>query len=303
MRLMPPIALTVVALLFAAVAPVSAQSQLDTPIVRAVDNSRASITLEVEAGETGAPLGFRVQWIRQSDFDALGGWPADPSSSPLVSRAQFYGTPTWNVSTGTYRLQGGSLVRVELGDLFDETGLLATNINDLVDFQDYVFRVQATATGTESASNFSTDLTAATKPASQNCTFTQGYWKNHSSAWPVSSLTLGTVNYTKAQLLQILGQPSQGNGLTILAHQLIAAKLNIAGGADPTPVAAVIAAADAQIGNLVVRPIGSGFLDPDDVDTNSQTLDSYNNGNLGVSHCGSVPSMVQTWGSLKASYR
>lgn len=31
-----------------------------------------------------------------------------------------------------------------------------------------------------------------------------GYWKNHPEAWPVSSLKLGTVSYTKTQLLQIL---------------------------------------------------------------------------------------------------
>jgi len=207
------------------------------------------------------------------------------------------------VSTGTYRLDPNEIVRVELGDLFDETGVIATNVNDLVDFQNYVFRVQATGTSSEAASNHSLDLTAATKPAAQNCTFTQGYWKTHPEAWPVNSLTLGTVNYTKAQLLLILGQPSKGNGLIILAHQLIAAKLNIASGADPTPVAATIAAADAQIGNLVVPPIGTGFLDPDDTAANAQILDSYNNGNLGVPHCGPVPATVQTWGKIRATYR
>jgi len=302
MRLASSIALTALAVSLATALPVSAQ-QLDAPIVRAVENSRASITLEVEAGSSGAPMGFRVEWIKQTDFNALGGWPADASTNPLVSRAQFYGTPTWNVSTGTYRLDPNEIVRVELGDLFDETGVIATNVNDLVDFQNYVFRVQATGTSSEAASNHSLDLTAATKPAAQNCTFTQGYWKTHPEAWPVNSLTLGTVNYTKAQLLLILGQPSKGNGLIILAHQLIAAKLNIASGADPTPVAATIAAADAQIGNLVVPPIGTGFLDPDDTAANAQILDSYNNGNLGVPHCGPVPATVQTWGKIRATYR
>src|SRR5258705_5036 len=60
-----------------------------------------------------------------------------------------------------------------------------------------------------------------------NCTYTQGYWKNHPNAWPVTSLTLGTVNYTKAQLIQILEEDVNGNGLISLAHQLIAALLNI----------------------------------------------------------------------------
>src|SRR3989344_377587 len=71
-------------------------------------------------------------------------------------------------------------------------------------------------------------LTPSPSPTpAQNCTLTQGYWKNHPDSWPVSSLILGTTVYTKAQLLTIFGQPVAGNGLVSLAHQLIAAKLNI----------------------------------------------------------------------------
>jgi hypothetical protein len=58
--------------------------------------------------------------------------------------------------------------------------------------------------------------------------FTQGYWKNHPDAWPLDTLTLGTVTYSKDQLLLILRRPVRGNGLVALAHQLIAAKLNVA---------------------------------------------------------------------------
>jgi hypothetical protein len=50
-------------------------------------------------------------------------------------------------------------------------------------------------------------LDNVTTTQGQNCTFTQGYWKTHPTAWPVLSLTLGTVSYTQAQLLAILGQP------------------------------------------------------------------------------------------------
>jgi len=48
---------------------------------------------------------------------------------------------------------------------------------------------------------------------------------------------LGAVSCSDQQLLQILNDPAQGNGLIILAHQLIAAKLNIAHGADPADAA------------------------------------------------------------------
>jgi hypothetical protein len=100
----------------------------------------------------------------------------------------------------------------------------------------------------------------------------------------VNDLTLGTVNYTEAQLLQILNQPAQGNGLVIVAHQLIAAKLNIANGADPTDAAQAIADADAMIG-LVIPPIGSGYLPSSQTSDLTETLTEYNEGTIGPGHC------------------
>jgi len=147
------------------------------------------------------------------------------------------------------------------------------------------------------------DLVVSTLTAAQNCTFTLGYWKNHPGAWPVLSLTLGTVTYNQAELLSILNLPSGGNGLVILAHQLIAAKLNLANGADPSVISATIAAADAQVGSLVVPPVGSDFLDPSLTTTDAHTIDDWNNGITGPGHCGSTPSANSTWGHVKSHYR
>lgn len=80
------------------------------------------------------------------------------------------------------------------------------------------------------------------------CPLGQGFWKNHPEAWPVSSLTLGTVTYTQAQLLAILNMTTKGDASLILATQLIAAKLSIANGSDPCPIESTVAAADALIG-------------------------------------------------------
>lgn len=119
------------------------------------------------------------------------------------------------------------------------------------------------------------------------CTLTQGFWKQHPNAWPLSSLSLGTTSYNQAGLLSILGQPVGGNGLISLAYQLIAAKLNIAKGADGLTVAAAISSADGLIGSLVVPPVGSGFLDPSSTSSLTAELDTYNNGNTpgGPPHC------------------
>ena len=132
-------------------------------------------------------------------------------------------------------------------------------------------------------------------PTGQGCTLSQGFWKTHgpvgcnpgggSNVWPVVSLSLGSVIYNDNELCQILNQPVGGNGLILLAHQLIAAKLNIANGANPAPIAATVTAADVLIGGLIVPPIGGGFLAPGTVSALATSLDQYNNGNLGVPHC------------------
>lgn len=111
-------------------------------------------------------------------------------------------------------------------------------------------------------------------------TATLGYWKNHPKAWPVETLVLGRITYTKAQLLTILKTPVRGDKTVSLAHQLIAAKLNV----HPSLcnqgdcIIDEIAAADAL---LSVCPVGSKFNVPT---TLIGVLDDYNNGRLCAPH-------------------
>src|SRR6185436_6858286 len=69
---------------------------------------------------------------------------------------------------------------------------------------------------------------------SSDCTLTQGYWKSHPKEWPVDTLTLGSVTYTKSQALAVFDQTVDSNGLISLAHQLMASKLNVAAGSTNT---------------------------------------------------------------------
>jgi hypothetical protein len=101
----------------------------------------------------------------------------------------------------------------------------------------------------------------------------------------VTSLILGTVTYTDAQLLAILDTPAQGNGLVALAHQLIAAKLNIANGAPGDVVSVTIGNADALINVLVIPPIGDDYLPPGQTSDLTETLTQYNEGTIGPGHC------------------
>jgi hypothetical protein len=104
-------------------------------------------------------------------------------------------------------------------------------------------------------------------------------WKDHPDVWAVSSLTLGSVTYSKAQLLRILQTPAGRNGLITLASDLIEAKLNQAAGASvPPAVAAAIAAADAMIASNVVPPIGRAVLTTILVGPIDSVLDAYNRG-------------------------
>jgi hypothetical protein len=127
------------------------------------------------------------------------------------------------------------------------------------------------------------DVAAAVSASQASCTLTQGFWKNHIEAWP-SEISIGGVTYTAMEAIQILSTPPRGDATYILAHQLIAAKLNVLEGADDSAVATTIVQADAW---LVLHPLGS---DPDGADREegialAEVLDEYNNGVIGPGHC------------------
>jgi hypothetical protein len=283
---------------------------LDTPTLDVYDQTRASITLEVQAGPSGAPGGFIVEWMTKETYDALGGWPSDSYYAGLAY-CTFDGVPTYNLGLGTlnYILGPNETALVEMGDVYDETGVYANYWDELKEGMDYVFRVRAVSDGYSDESLNSPTLFASTEPRGlvNDCTLTQGFWKNHPQSWPVfATMNLGTVAYTPAQLLQILQTQVAGNGLVSLAHQLIAAKLNILAGATPPPaVTTAINNADALINGLVVPPIGGGYLAPGTTSPLTQTLDDFNNGTIGPGHCpdGTTNAKTTTWGRLKTIYR
>ena len=112
------------------------------------------------------------------------------------------------------------------------------------------------------------------------CPRSQGFWKNHPASWPVSSLILGGEAYDQAESINLLRTPTRGDASLILAKQLIAAKLNIADGSDPSPVVSEVADADAlyaaQSGKLpydvrASTPTGQQMVGL------AEVLDDYNN--------------------------
>jgi len=296
----------------------TAPVELDVPALDSPDPEASSyVHLDVTAGPSGAPYGFTIEWTTLAHFDALGGvWPADPGD-PAIKSAIFMGFPSLNTVEGTttFMLGPGARADIEIGDIFDETGVLSANRDELPQGTEYVFHVKANGedgdpsggSGFMPSSSFGPTHHASTKASVPltDCVFTQGYWKNHPEVWPISSVKLGNVIYSKAQLLLIFDTPAAGNGLISLAHQLIAAKLNIAAGAiAPSSVLGAISTADALIANKIVPPIGSGFLSPQTTSHLTDDIEEFNaeegTGNI---RCISTPTKSRTWGELKSLYR
>jgi hypothetical protein len=125
----------------------------------------------------------------------------------------------------------------------------------------------------------------------EDCTLTQGFWKNHEEVWPVTSLVIGGETYDQALLLEILRTPTLGDASMILGHQLIAALLNVANGATPSSQITQ-ALADAESWMLAHKD-SDGFL-PYGVSDPAGTalgdlLASFNEGASGTNHCDDPP--------------
>jgi SdrD B-like domain len=111
---------------------------------------------------------------------------------------------------------------------------------------------------------------------------TPGYWMNHPEAWPVETITVGGVTYTKAEAIVWMGMPESGDKTLTMFSQLVAAMLNVLAGNNGSCINATIVAADLWMATY--GPVGSG------VPASSAAwaiggrlaakLDRYNNGKL-----------------------
>ena len=137
-------------------------------------------------------------------------------------------------------------------------------------------------------------------PCPEGCTLTQGYWKTHNDTFWGGAPTdetwalLGpsaenTVFFLSGQTyFQVMWTPSGGNAYYTLAHQYIAAQLNVLAGADDTAIATAFADATtlfttytpAEIKALKGNnPVRQQFI------ALAGTLGSFNEGLIGPGHC------------------
>jgi len=115
-----------------------------------------------------------------------------------------------------------------------------------------------------------------------HCTYTMGWYKNHTSSWPSGTLTPNTVFDGGQTIIDLLNTPPKGSQYIILAHQYLTALLNIQGGSSvPPAVQTALNTAQAYFNGG-----GNGTGDPNvDITGVSTILDNYNNGLTGPGHC------------------
>lgn len=110
---------------------------------------------------------------------------------------------------------------------------------------------------------------------------TPGYWKNHPNDWPVESITIGGVVYTKAQAISLIENPTKNDKTYNMFEHLVAAKLNVLMGCESSCIDDIIEDADEWMED---HPVGSGVKASDPAwdigEPLKDTLDDYNNGNL-----------------------
>lgn len=277
------------------------KNKIDTPIIDCAGSTQTSISITVAAPRgtdaTGMPAGFSLQWMTAAEFAANDDqWYA--SDDPRLCKGSFSG----NANLSRYNLDPGESVTVRVGDFLLDQGASTNCSGELVCGTEYVFRAFAHATSTLMRSDFTENIRCSTLACGSNgggCTYTQGYWKNHGplgclsgnneDEWPeFETISLGTVLYDASKLCQILNTPPKGNGLIALAHQLIAAQLNILNGASNSSISEVINNANNLIGGEVVTPIGDGYLHPSLTNGLTDALADFNEGGEGhPGHCGS----------------
>ena len=140
-------------------------------------------------------------------------------------------------------------------------------------------------------------------PCSRGCTLTQGYWKTHSIYGPapadedwykIGDFDKDGISEGPDETFFLSGQtwyevfwttPAGGNAYYILAHQYMAARLNIANGASiPLKVNSTLNAAS----NFFRTKTPDSLLTKavrNQATSWANTLDQYNNGLLGPGHC------------------
>lgn len=199
--------------------------------------------------------GFRLP---RKPSDRNGKLPISPEPSP---------TPTL---TPADRSGGGEDADLEPHDTISPSPAIET--------------ITPTPTASPSPTFPPTPTTAPTQSPFGMCTHSVDYWRSHPANWPVSEISLGGKWYSFEEALEWLGTPYDGDVSIYLVQQLIAARLNIANGTDPSSISDQLAVADEW---LAGNPPGSAPKGRAARSGRSiaEGLEAYNLGSVGPGLC------------------
>ena len=150
-----------------------------------------------------------------------------------------------------------------------------------------------TATIRETGQSDDASVTVTCTPPDEGCSLTQGYWKTHSkygpapydSTWALIGEDTPFFSSGKTWYQAINQSSAGGNAYYILAHQYIAARLNIAAGTGSTSaVNAALAGATAFFGTYTPSSTLSATVRAQAI-AYAGTLADYNEGDIGPGHC------------------
>ncbi len=120
-------------------------------------------------------------------------------------------------------------------------------------------------------------------PPLDGCTYTIGWYKNHTSQWPAGYDAADTFYNSGQTWLQVFNTPVKGNAYYILAPQFMAAKMTSAGAVTPAEMATALQRAEEILASSpATKPTKAAGAEMKQLAT---ILDDYNNGRLGVAHC------------------
>lgn len=287
----------------------------------------AMITADADCNYAGGSLTIPAGGTATCDYEAE---PADDASGTNTATATLNGINF--IATANYEFGAPAVETDECIDVTDdhygELGTVCAGASPKT--FEYLLAVGPYATcGTYEFVNIASFVTNDTDTTGSDghmvtvnvpcggCTLTQGYWKTHSDRGPapyddgwkaIGVLEEDTIFFLSGQSwYQVFWTPPAGNAYYNLAHQYMAAKLNILNGASvPTEVTAAIAQAEALFAsytpaqvaalkaNNAVRKQFIGL---------ASILDRYNNGFTGPGHCSESNTIIIARTTAHESYR
>jgi len=223
-----------------------------------------------DAGETGIS-GVSVTVVYSDGTSKTA--PTNPDGTFLILPPPGSSAPATKIEVQIPNDMEASQPNVGTNDSIDSDGTPDGHGNSVVTLND-------------NTSGLSQDFGFHASTVASPGTGTPGYWKNHPEAWPVQTITIGGVTYTKAQAIDLLDQTGKDKFITIFSS-LVSAKLNVMIGNDSSCVASTITQADSwmatygQPGHVAVAASSYAWKVGEPL---HRLMDNYNNGMLCAPH-------------------